>query len=249
MPSLAFLKASRALWRNREVYRYRKWQSKADNDKDGREKWFRLYQEAKNKRIGRDAEIKKAEKPRYAYRLDKDAIRAVAPNLSVSQAAEVADVLGPAFMKYGIDTPKRAAAAVAQFAHESAGFRTTTEFASGADYEGRKDLGNIHPGDGKRFKGRGYIQITGRNNYAAVSDAFGVDFLAQPVKLASPRYAALASAWWWKNAGCNQLADKGDFVALTRRINGGTTGLANRQAYHARAKKVADKLVPQRRKP
>jgi predicted chitinase len=177
-------------------------------------------------------------------RLDPAALQRVAPWLTAQQARGLADALGPAFARYGIVTPRRAAAAVAQFAHESAGFHTTTEYASGAEYEGRRDLGNTHPGDGRRFKGRGYIQVTGRNNYAAAARAFGVDFLAHPEKLAEPRYAALVSCWWWAAHGCNQLADGGDFVALTRRINGGTNGLASREAYHDRARAVASRLVP-----
>jgi hypothetical protein len=90
-----------------------------------------------------------------------------------------------------------------------------------------------------RFKGRTYIQITGRTNYAAISHALGVDFLAHPAKLAEPAYAAKGAAWWWKTHGCNQIADTGDFTALTRRINGGTNGLASRQAYYRRARLVA----------
>lgn len=182
------------------------------------------------------------------YRLGWRSIRRVTPNLSEQQARTIADALGPAFQQYGITTSKRAAAAVAQFAEESASFRTTTEYASGAEYEGRRDLGNIHKGDGVRFKGRGYIQITGRANYEAVSRAFGHDFLAHPADLAQPEWAAKASAWWWQAHGCNGLADAGDFVALTRRINGGTNGLALRQTYWARAKRLAPFLTPKRRK-
>jgi predicted chitinase len=175
--------------------------------------------------------------------LDSRALQRVVP-LSGPAARELGRALGPAFARYGITTPARAAMAVAQFAHESAGFSTTTEFASGDKYEGRRDLGNIHPGDGRRFKGRGYIQITGRTNYRAVSEAFGVDFVSRPELLATPRYAALASCWWWANHGCNELADTRDVVAVTRRINGGTNGLAERQAFYARARQVAASLVP-----
>jgi putative chitinase len=175
------------------------------------------------------------------------ALEHVCPWLTASQARRIGRALGPAFVRYDITTARRAAAAVAQFAHESAGFRTTTEYASGSAYEGRRDLGNTHPGDGTRFKGRGFIQITGRANYAAVSRAFGHDFLARPGDLAEPRWAARASCWWWHAHGCNQIADGGDFVAVTRRINGGTNGLHDRQVLHARASQVADRLVPRGR--
>lgn len=194
----------------------------------------------------REAQVAEARRvlARHTPRVDAKALRVVAPWLTAKQADVLGVALGPAFAEYGIDTPARAAAAVAQFCHESAGFRTTTEFASGAEYEGRHDLGNSRPGDGVRFKGRGYIQITGRNNYAAVTRAFKHDFLARPADLATPQYAALASCWWWQSHGCSAYADHGDFRGLTRRINGGYNGLAAREQYHARALKVASKLVP-----
>lgn len=187
--------------------------------------------------------------PRYAYRLGWRSVRYVCPHLTPTQARRVADALGPAFAHHGITSRRRAAAAVAQFAHESHGFRTTTEYASGHAYEWRRDLGNIRAGDGRRYKGRGFIQITGRANYRAVSHALGHDFLQHPEDLANPRWAAQASCWWWLNHGCNQLADQGDFAALTRRINGGLNGLADRRRYHQRARRVARFLIPKRRRP
>lgn len=187
--------------------------------------------------------------PRYAYRLGWRSIRVVCPHLSAYEARRVANALGPAFHQYGITNRKRAAAAVAQFAHESAGFRTTTEYASGAAYEGRRDLGNTRPGDGKRFKGRGYIMVTGRTNYTALSKALGHDFVANPTDLAKPTWAAKASCWWWKAHRCNEIADSGDFERLTRVINGGLNGYPDRVRYWRRAKRVARFLVPKRRSP
>jgi putative chitinase len=180
----------------------------------------------------------------HGWTIDPAALRFVAPWLTVSQSRTLALALAPAFRRYGITTRLRAAAAVAQFCHESAGFRTTTEFASGQEYEGRRDLGNTHPGDGARFKGRGYIQITGRFNYTAASRAFGVDFISHPELLAAPKWAAMASCYWWSAHGCSALADAGAFIALTRRINGGVNGLADRQMFYARALRVASRLVP-----
>jgi len=185
----------------------------------------------------------------FAYRLGWRSIRRVAPNLTKIEAQQIADALGPAFHQFGITTRARAAAAVAQFAHESDGFRTTTEYASGAAYEGRRDLGNTHPGDGARFRGRGYIQITGRHNYTAVSVATGHDFLERPTDLAEPRWAAKGSCWWWMSHQLNTLADQGQFEQITRRINGGLTGYPSRLAYWARAKRVSRFLVPKRRRP
>lgn len=190
------------------------------------------------------------ERHRRAPRVSASALRDVAPWLTPRQALELGAALGPAFKRYGITTPLTAAMAVAQFAHESAGFHTTTEYATGSAYEGRRDLGNVRAGDGRRFRGRGYIQVTGRNNYAAASRAFGVDFTRNPTLLATPKYAALVSCWWWAAHGLNRLASDTGIpanrrcLAVTRVINGGTNGLEERQAYYKRALAVADQLVP-----
>ena len=187
--------------------------------------------------------------PRYAYRLGWRSLRRVVPGLSVDKYKQLARDLGQAMHDYNINTRKRATMFIAQIAHESGGFRYREEIASGAAYEGRRDLGNTQPGDGRRFKGRSYIQITGRANYAAISRAWGINFLRDPQRLAEPKYAAKGAAWWWATHGCNQLADTGDFIAVTRRINGGTNGLADRQNYYKRARLVAPFLVPKRRAP
>lgn len=190
---------------------------------------------------------------RWTKRLDRataqptigvNALRHVCPWLTQAQAKTIAEGLGAGFAKYDINTPRRAAMAVAQMAHESAGFRTSTEYASGAAYEGRADLGNVRPGDGRRFRGRSRIQITGRTNYTAVSRALGVDFVATPAKLAESPWSEMAACWWWSAHGCSAIADTGDFIALTRRINGGVNGLADRQELYARARQVQRYLTP-----
>jgi predicted chitinase len=194
--------------------------------------------------------------PRYAYRLGWRSLRAVVGKdtrgrwlLTVEQAKTLARDLGQAMHDFDISTRRRAAMFVAQTAHESGGYRFREEIASGEEYEGRHDLGNVHPGDGKRFKGRTFIQITGRNNYAAVGHALGVDFLRHPEKLAEQKYACKGAAWWWFTHGCNELADQGSLETVTRRINGGLNGLASRQTYYSRARKIALFLIPRRRKP
>ncbi len=187
--------------------------------------------------------------PRYAYRLGWRSLRRVVPSLSVTQAKILADDLGQAMQKHGITTVKRATMFIAQVAHESGGFRYREEIASGSAYEGRRDLGNTQPGDGRKFKGRTYIQITGRSNYKAVSNALGINFLKDPARLAEPRYAARGAAWWWDTHGCNTIADRNDFVGVTRRINGGTNGLSDRQAYYRRTRGRGLFLVPKRRRP
>ena len=153
--------------------------------------------------------------------------------------------------KFNILTPARQLSFLAQVSHESGGLFYTEELASGAAYEGRAVLGNTHPGDGIKFKGRGLIQITGRANYQLLSAALHEDFIAQPtllggknVQQCSPtqlRYAALSAGWFWQRANLNLLADKinlhhsidtGDnldyFKKITLHVNGGYNGLADR---------------------
>lgn len=145
-----------------------------------------------------------------------------------------------ACLEFGITGSVRIAAYLAQIGHESGGFVYTREIwgptKAQLKYEGRPDLGNANIGDGRRFLGRGLIQITGRSNYAAVSKGLGVDFVADPVLLEHDVNAARSAAWWWANNGCNEIADSGDFVRLTRKINGGTNGLDDRIARWNRAK-------------
>ncbi len=116
----------------------------------------------------------------------------------------------------------------AQVAHESCGLLYTKELASGKAYEGRKDLGNTEKGDGVRFKGRGYIQITGRANYAALAKDLKIDCVNHPEMLEQPRYALMPALWFWKKNNLNILADKDAFTEVTKRINGGTNGLEDR---------------------
>ncbi|WP_454691113.1 glycoside hydrolase family 19 protein [Achromobacter aloeverae] len=137
-----------------------------------------------------------------------------------------------AMMEFAIVSPQRAAAFIAQIAHESGGFLYTREIwgptAAQSRYEGRADLGNTQPGDGRRFLGRGLIMITGRANYAAMGAALGIDLIAEPEQLEKPILAARSAGRWWADHGCNEIADGGDFEALTRRINGGLNGYADR---------------------
>jgi putative chitinase len=187
-------------------------------------------------------------KPKRPPAIVPAALRFVVPSLTPLQAGLIAPGLALAMRRYGITTPVRAAMFVAQCAHESDAFRTSTEYASGADYEGRQDLGNTRPGDGRRFKGRGRIMITGRANYTRVSTAFGQNFVAFPERLAKPPWSELASGWWWSGHGLNEICDryKGDdrVRACTRRINGGYNGLEDRRRYARRAMIVKRLLVP-----
>lgn len=140
--------------------------------------------------------------------------------------------------EFGIDTPKRQAAFLAQLAHESGEFRYVEEIASGKAYEGRKDLGNVQVGDGIKFKGRGLIQITGRSNYEKCGKTLGLDLLAHPELLSLTVNACRSAGWFWKKNNLNKWADLGDMVTLTKRINGGTNGLQDRLAYYKIATEI-----------
>ena len=99
-------------------------------------------------------------------------------------------------------------------------------------------MGNTTPGDGWKYRGRGLIQISGKNNYRACGEALGLDLIAQPELLEKPQHACMSAAWFWSTNGLNTLADAGKFDAITQRINGGQNGAADRQALYALALKV-----------
>lgn len=159
----------------------------------------------------------------------------IVPSLGAAEAAGIAGHLNVAMAEANITSPQQQAMFIAQLAHESGGFRYMEEIASGAAYEGRSDLGNTQPGDGVRYKGRGYIQVTGRHNYTEASAALGLDLVNNPGLAAQPENAARIAAWYWTSRNINEAANSGDFTQVTRLINGGTNGLADRQAYYARA--------------
>lgn len=138
-----------------------------------------------------------------------------------------------------INTPSRMAHFLAQIAHESGESRYCEEIASGEAYEGRADLRNTQPGDGKRFKGRGLIQLTGRSNYKKYGDARNKDYTTDNhanLLATDPHTAVDVSCWFWVEHDLNTLADRDDVMAVTRAINGGYNGLEDRKAKLARAK-------------
>jgi hypothetical protein len=102
-------------------------------------------------------------------------------------------------------------------------------------YEGRRDLGNTQPGDGKRFKGRGPIQVTGRANYRKYGAKLSLNLEANPELAATPEVGFRIAGLYWADRGLNALADLRDFKTITRRINGGLNGFADRQRYYERA--------------
>lgn len=165
-------------------------------------------------------------------------LRAV-PTLYKQRVDEFVDSFNKYSDLFGITTPLRAVHYLAQVFHESGALKYTSELASGKAYEGRKDLGNIKPGDGPRFKGRGYIQITGRKNYQAYADSgYCVgDLMNHPEWLCLSPGNQKASMWFWKTNGLNALADLDNLTAITKKVNGGYNGLSNRQYYYRRFKR------------
>lgn len=175
------------------------------------------------------------------------ALRAV--GATEAKAAEILDAVSLSCALYDITTPARIAAFLAQVGHESGGFRYTSEIwgptPAQQRYEGRKDLGNTQPGDGSRYRGHGFIQTTGRANHVAVRDRLRQrlsvevpDFEEHPEALAELPWACLSAADYWDMRKLNALADAGDFEAITRKVNGGLNGHADRVARWERVKSV-----------
>jgi putative chitinase len=149
-----------------------------------------------------------------------------------------ANVLQAAMLEFEIDTPNRVACFVGQLCLESNEFRQMVEDGSGQEYENRHDLGNVSPGDGPRFKGRGYIQLTGWHNYALYGAALGLDLVGKPDLATVPEISARIAGRYWLTRGLNQLADELNVKEITKRINGGYNDLDKRIAYTNKAKEL-----------
>lgn len=167
-------------------------------------------------------------------------LRAIAPKGNAAILQATANALPGVLAEYNINTKMRQAHFLAQLAHESDGFKTATEYASGAAYEGRRDLGNTQPGDGKRYKGRGLIQLTGRHNYMQAGNAMGVDLVNNPTLAAQFPHALRIAGWYWHTRRLNALADDDNVITITRKINGGLNGIDDRKRYLARANKALE---------
>lgn len=165
--------------------------------------------------------------PEYTGALNLSKLNGVIPANVIAQIPDTA-------IKFNITTNLRLAHFLSQCAHESGNFKWITEFASGAAYEGRKDLGNTQTGDGVRFKGRGYIQLTGRANYGKFSTFCGEDCVAKP-ELVATKFPMMSAAYFFNANKLWSICDKGstaeDVKAVTKRVNGGYNGLDDRQKY------------------
>lgn len=171
-------------------------------------------------------------------------LKEISPATPLSRTTEFISHLNTYMPKYGIDTPIEAASFLAQVLHESGGLKWLREIwgptAAQSKYEGRKDLGNTETGDGKKFMGRGLIQLTGRANYRRMSkDMFGDErLLKSPDFLSTAEYAVWSACiyWTWR-----KLEAKDDDLSIkeeTKAINGGYNGLTDRQQYFDRAIKT-----------
>lgn len=161
-----------------------------------------------------------------------EALQQVAPNGEPFILDKLALLLDDAFAAAGMDKALEQAHFVAQICHESAGFRTTVEYASGAAYEGRADLGNVQDGDGRLFKGRGLIQLTGRDNYRTYG------YMDDPRAVAAFPAALEVSIQYWLKRRLGRLALKDDIKTITKRINGGLNGFVERKQALKRAKRI-----------
>ncbi|ABL71673.1 peptidoglycan-binding protein [Paracoccus denitrificans] len=182
--------------------------------------------------------------------LTADHLSAIAGTATNDNMRSTVAGLAKAGVGAGLERPHRLAHYLGQLVHESAGWRYDREIwgptAAQKRYEGRADLGNTQPGDGSRFRGRGPIQITGRANYRSFAawaqklDRRAPDFESDPEAVNTDPWEGLGPIWYWSTgnptrASLNGLADANDLTMITRRINGGTNGMADRQARYVRA--------------
>lgn len=192
---------------------------------------------------------------RAAFGLTAETLRtAMGASLSLERYRALLPAFTSALIQAGCTTVNRAAMFCAQIGHESVGLKYAREIASGEAYEGRRDLGNVYPGDGPRFKGAGWLQVTGRANFTAVSRwahekgyvPTATYFVDHPDELASDRYVWIGPVWYWTVARTrlNSYADAGDLIAATKAINGGTNGLADRTIRWNACLKLGAALLP-----
>ena len=189
-------------------------------------------------------------------------------DLEDGTAEKYIDALNAAMDEFEINTPQRRAMFLAQCCHESGHFRAVSEnlnykadslsrvfpkyfkdvdpndYAKQPEkianrvYSSRMGNGDEASGDGYRFRGRGLIQLTGKSNYVACSEDLEVDLIENPDYLLSPEGAARSAAWFWDSRDLNDLADAGDVVGATKKINGGTIGLEERTELYEEALKT-----------
>lgn len=170
-------------------------------------------------------------------------LKAIAPNSKEEVIAPLVKFLNIYFPKYEVNNYLRVCHFLAQAAHESASFKTLQEYADGSAYEGRKDLGNVNKGDGKRYKGRGIFQLTGRANYRSIGQKIGKDLENNPELAATHEISVLTALEYWKSRNLSPLADADNVEMITRKINGGLNGFDDRKNYLAKCKQIIPKNI------
>jgi putative chitinase len=184
-----------------------------------------------------------------------DILKSIAPRAAIKLLNPIADNMTHWFPIFNIDTKEEARHFLAQAAHETDSFNSLTEYASGKAYEGRRDLGNINPGDGVKYKGRGIFQTTGLTNYHHLDtlDAHPVSFELNPELLSQPYYAVWSACVFWNDRHLSDIANMPDYSRIysklmkkeltpieyiTLRINGRQNGIVERRSFYERAKKI-----------
>ena len=195
-------------------------------------------------------------------------LQQIFPQGDPSDLAEICDPINAAMIEFNIKNPKEQAMFLAQCGHESGNFSTVQENlnyraetlvkvfpkyfrdVNPADYEKQPEkianrvysnrMGNSDEasGDGYRYRGRGLIQLTGKDNYNACGAALKMDLHTDPDYLETAEGAARSAAWFWAHNGLNQYADNDDIVGCTKRVNGCTIGLEERTQHYEAAKAV-----------
>lgn len=183
--------------------------------------------------------------------LTAEQLKAISPATPLDRIKTFLPHLNEYLPKYGINTPIEVASFLAQVLHESGGLKWLREIwgptPAQSRYEGRKDLGNVIAGDGKKFMGRGLIQVTGRTNYMLISRALFNDdrLLITPELLATPQYGTLSSCLYWRSRNLDAIDDDNSIREETKKVNGGYNGLKEREQYFETALKIFGVPHPQ----
>ncbi len=183
--------------------------------------------------------------------LDADFLRAITPRYVSNKVLgenqrRIIEAIGPVLRQtlhaQGLNTDLRMLHFIAQACHETMGLALSEEQASGDAYEGRRDLGNTQAGDGRRYKGRGLFQLTGRANYQSYGTALGLDLVGHPELAADPVTSLRIACEFWNRNNLSPFADADDVLAISKIINTGhngsvtPNGLQDRKDYLAKAK-------------
>ena len=202
----------------KELYRYLDLISK-----DDKSSWITIYREGPKKTEPSTGEV-------YVTKAQLAAIWECSADLIHDYEI---DEMNACLAKYEITTAPRIRHFLSQTGHESGGGRYKKEIASGEAYNGRDDLGNTSPGDGPKYKGAGYIQLTGKYNYSRLAKYLDDPRVMEGVEYVAENLPFTSAGYWWTDNKMNELIDSGaDVVAVTRRVNGGLNGIDDRQHYY-----------------